>query len=262
LNVLKRRFSRGDRETSFLRIYLESLEKAQLDNREVMDAFISTFKNTKQISAEDIQFLIHHSGRTWSSAIPLITDHLAVLQLSDGEKAANDFFGNTLYFVWGNAVKVGDLELAQQTKKSADKLLPLLNEQQQRSYDQLAFFHFKTFKDLPGLKKLAYRMAQQPMSVDTAFAAAQDRILFEKVKTAFATVPKDSADRESWEAEKKLALRQYSGQVASLLYQLAEAFAELLDNNDPARKDALSWAERAHLLSPNANTKALVERLK
>jgi len=262
LALLKSRFDKGERNTEFLSTYLISLKKAQLDNREVIDAFVSAFEKDKRVTAENIQFLIQHSGRTWSSAIPLITNHLGLLQPSKGGQAAADFFGNTLYFVWGNAAKAGDAKLARQSKISADKILPLLSEQQQRSYEQLALFHYKTFRDLPGLKKLAYRMAQQSMAVDTAFAAAQDRILFEKVKAAFATAPKDSADREAMEAEKKLALHQYSGQLASLLYQLAEACAELLDKNDPARRDALHWAERAYVLIPNPNTKALLERLK
>lgn len=55
---------------------------------------------------------------------------------------------------------------------------------------------------------------------------------------------------------------QYSGQAAATLYNVAEAFAEVLPPNDPGRKDAHGWAERAFLLVPNLRTRELAERLK
>jgi hypothetical protein len=59
-----------------------------------------------------------------------------------------------------------------------------------------------------------------------------------------------------------LAARQYSGNAASLLYETALAFADVLPPGDPALRDAAQWALRADQLAGNPHTKALLDRLR
>lgn len=58
-----------------------------------------------------------------------------------------------------------------------------------------------------------------------------------------------------------MAARQYSGIIASLLYEAALAFADLLSPVDPALRDAKQWSLRAHQLAGNPHTKALLQHL-
>jgi len=261
LSLAKTRFDQGDRSTDFLRSYLEQLKKLELDNSKVLEAYVRTLEKDK-IDTAEINYLIKQSGRNWSSAIPLIVTRLNTLDTSAQKQAASDLFTNVLYFTWGNAVKSKESEHAQRSHRLAEKIQHLLSDQQQRSYDRLELFHYRTFKDKIGLKKLAYHIAIEPMSVDPEYAATQDSLLFNRVKDAFSVTPKDSTEQQAIVAEKKLALHQYSGQISSLLFQLAQAFEEVLDVEDPGRKDAFIWAQRAYLLTPNPGTKQLMDKLR
>ncbi len=109
---------------------------------------------------------------------------------------------------------------------------------------------------------MGYRLAGKQMTIDTTFARQQDKVMYENVKGFYINEPADPAKKQDFNEEKKLAMAQYSGQAAATLYNVADAFAEVLPPNDPGRKDARRWAERAVLLVPNAHTRELVERLK
>lgn len=262
LAVLSARFKTGERDGAFLRQYLEKRTSLRLDNAAVLDAYVAALPSKDQISLEQLRFLVANSGNTWSAAVPLIVGHMNQMDTAEQKIVANDLYSRLVYNVWGNAAKTGDQPQAERAMAVAERLHPLLGEQQQLSFDNVALFHCRKFRDLAGLKKVGYRLAGKQMGIDTAFARQQDQVMYDKVKQFYSKEPADPAKKQEFNEEKKLALAQYSGQAAATLYNVADAFAEVLPPNDPGRKDAQQWAERAYLLVPNAHTRELAERLK
>lgn len=262
LSILSTRFSNGERDSAFLRRYLQKRTSLRLDNAEILDAYVAALPNKAYIGTEELRFLVRNSGNTWSAAVPLIVGHLNQLDTAEQRSVANDIYTRLVYSVWGYATKNGDQPQAGRAMAVAERLWPLLGEQQRLSFDNVALFHCRKFKDITGLKKVGYRLAGKQIAIDTAFARQQDKVLYEKVKHFYTNEPADPAKKQDFDEEKKLAMAQYSGQAAATLYNVADAFAEVLPPNDPGRKDASAWAERALLLVPNPHTRELAERLK
>lgn len=262
LAVLSDRFKNGERDSVFLCNYLEKRTSLQLDNGEILDAYVATRQEKDKISPAELKFLVRNSGSTWSAAVPLIVGHLQQLDTAEQIKIASDLYGRLVYNAWGNAIKAGDRQQGEQAMAIAERLLPLLNEQKQLSFDRVALFHYRKFRDVEGLKKVGYKLAGKQMAIDTAFARQKDQELFDKIKDVYRNVPGDTTQKQAFDEEKKLAMAQYSGQIAAMLYDVANAFAEVLAPNDSGRHDAQQWAQRAFLLAPNPHTRDLAERLK
>ncbi|RKR83363.1 hypothetical protein BDD43_3570 [Mucilaginibacter gracilis] len=262
LSVLSARFKGGERDSAFLHQYLEKRTSLRLDNAEILNAYITIRPSKGKIGSEELRFLVANSGNTWSAAVPQIVNHLDQLDTAEQKTVANDLYSRLVYNVWRYAAKTGDKPQAEQSMAVAERLHPLLGEQQQASFDNVALFHCRKFRDITGLRKVGYRLAGKQMAIDTAFARQQDKVMYEKVKSFYTNEPADPAKKKDFAEEKKLAMAQFSGQAAAILYNVADAFAEVLPSNDSGRKDAQQWAERAYLLVPNAHTRELAERLK
>jgi len=260
LRVLDTRFRSGERNPVFLHDYLQIRTSMQLDNAEVLDAYIAARK--KEVpSAEELRFLVRNSGRTWSLAVLFIVNHLQVFEVSERMKIAAEFFENTLYFAWGNAAKASDRKVAEQAMAAEERIYPLLDDAKQVTADHAALYHCRKLRMQTGLKKAGYRLAKKQMKVDPVFARSKDRELFEQVMEPFLSGKQDSTKISGFAEEKRMAATQYSGKVAVLLYEVAEAFAEVLPQVDPALRDAADWANRAYLLFPNEHTHMLSVRL-
>ncbi|PWK78738.1 thioredoxin-like protein [Mucilaginibacter oryzae] len=261
LAALDARFAVGERSRPFFHTYLEARTAVQLDNAKILNAYVATLKK-QDLNAAELRFLLNNCGRTWSAAVPLIAGNLQVFDNAEQKQVANSLFENTLYFAWGDAAKAGDRQTALQAMTIEEKLHPLLTEAAQLTADHAALYHSRKLQLADGLKKAGYRLAVKQMAVDTTLARQKDKELFDKVMAPFLSGQQDSTKIPGFAEEKLLAARQYSGNVATLLYEVADAFRELLPGDDAAQKDAAKWAERAYLLVPNEHTKALVGKLK
>ncbi|WP_293879082.1 hypothetical protein [Sphingobacterium sp. UBA1498] len=261
LSALETQFSKGDRSADFLRSYLELRTAAQLDNAAVMDAYLYALGPNKA-GPELIRFLIKNAGRTWSAAIPYIAQHLVSLDNAAQKQLPGEFFDEHLYFAWGDAVKEKDTVTAVRAMAAAEKVYPLLDEAKQLTWNRSALYHCKNLQLKAGLKTAGYRLAKVQMAIDTAYARQQDKILLDQVMAPFRSRKQDSTKIPGFAEEKKLAATQYSGKTASILYETALAFADVLPTDDPALTDARKWAERAVLLVPNEHTRALFHRLR
>ncbi|MCJ8211200.1 thioredoxin family protein [Mucilaginibacter sp. RS28] len=261
LSVMETRFLKGERQKAFLKEYLELRTKFQLDNADVLKAYTVSLKK-KDIDSAEVRFLLDNSGRTWSEAMPLIANHLSIFTSAKRDIAANEFFDQHLYFAWGDAVKNGDTKTAVKAMAVAEKIYPLLNKAKQLSYDRTALYHCRKLGLKDGLKKAGYRLAATQMVIDTNFARQQDKLMFEQVMEPFLSGKQDSTRIPGFAEEKKMAARQYSGNAASILYETALAFVDLLPPNDPALRDAAKWASRADQLASNQYTKKLLSRFK
>lgn len=260
LTAFDKRFKQGEREKTFLHDYLELRTKFQLDNADVLNAYAAILQDAKPTVAE-INFLLANAGRTWSAAIPWIANNLQLFNTDEQKEIANRLFDEHLYFAWGNAVKEGDISTAKKSMTAGEKIYPLLSKEKQLTYNRTALFHCRKLELKNEMKKFGYRIAVPQMKIDKDFAQQQDKILFDKVMQPFISGEQDSARIAGFAEERALAARQYSGIIASLLYEVATAFADLLPANDPALSDAAKWAVRANLLAPNQHTSALVKRL-
>jgi len=261
LAALDARFAGGERRKSFFHTYLETRTAVQLDNAKILDAYVATLKK-QDLNAGELRFLLKNCGRTWSAAVPLIAENLDVFDSAEQKQVANNLFGNTLYFAWGDAAKAGDRQAALQAAAIEEKLYPLLTEAAQLTADHAALYHCRKLQLTDGLKKAGYRLAVKQMAIDTTLARQKDKELFDKVMAPFLSGQQDSTKIPGFAEEKRLAARQYSGNVATLLYEVADAFRELLPGDVTAQQDATKWAERAYLLVPNEHTRELVGKLK
>lgn len=261
LAAFEARFRKGERGANFLRSYLEMRTAAQLDNAAIMDAYVNSLGHTK--AGPDLtRFLIKNAGRTWSAAMPYIADHLLMFDKAAQKEAAGEFFDQHLYFAWGDAVKDKDTLTAVKAMEAAEKIYPLLDDAKQLTWNRSALYHCKNLRLKAGLKKAGYRLAKIEMAVDTGYARRQDKILFDQVMEPFRSGKQDSTKIPGFAEEKLLAATQYSGKTASILYETALAFADVLPAGDPSLSDAAKWAERAETLVPNIYTKALLSRLR
>ncbi|AYL94577.1 thioredoxin family protein [Mucilaginibacter celer] len=261
LSALDARFAGGERSKSFFHTYLEARTAVQLDNARILNAYVATLKK-QDMNAAELRFLLKNCGRTWSAAVPLIAENLNVFDHDEQKQVANNLFDNTLYFAWGDAAKAGDRQTALQALAIEEKLYPLLTEAAQLTADHAALYHCRKLQLTDGLKKAGNRLAVKQMAVDTLLAREKDKELFDKVMAPFLSGQQDSTKIPGFAEEKLLAARQYSGNVATLLFEVADAFRELLPGDDAAQKDAAKWAERAYLLVPNEHTRALVAKFK
>lgn len=258
LSALQTKFQEGERNNEFLQIYLQKLKTLQLDNTEILNAYVSNLKG--KLQPEEIEFLVKHSGRSWSAAIPLITNNLKLLPLEERKKIASLFFDRSLYFVWGSAINSGDTTIAAQTAMLAKQIYPLLDENKKLNFDHTALFYYRKLKVKSEVKEIGYRLAEKQMRIDTAYARKKDKELLDQVMVPFLNGQQDSTKIPGFSEEKKLASKQYSSKVAVLLYEAAEAFIEALPLDDPAQRDAAKWAERAGILLPNKNILSLQRR--
>lgn len=257
---LDSQFRQSQRDPAFLKQYLQQRLRFQLDNAGILDAYVATLATP--VSTSDLHFLLTHSGRTWSSAMPLIAHQLPLLEPSQRTAFADRFFDGHLYFAWGDAIKNGDSVVAGQAMAAGESIYPYLSADKKITYDRTALYHFRGTPLKEPLKKAAYRLAGGQMAIDPSSIRAQDQALFDKVMAPFRNGQQDSTAIPGFAAERQLAARQYSGQVASLLYESAMAVADLLATDIPAVKDALQWATRANQLVPNPGTAALASRLR
>lgn len=261
LSAFEGRFLKGERNMAFLRSYLEIRTAAQLDNAAVMNAYVNSLGPIKA-GPDLIRYLIKNTGRTWSAAMPYIASHLAMFNEAVQKELADEFFDKHLYFAWGDAVKDNDTATAVKAMAAAEKIYPLLDPDKQLTWNRSALYHCKNLRLSVGLKTAGYRLAKIQMAVDTAYARQQDRLLFDQLMTPFRSGKQDSTKIPRFAEEKRMAATQYSGKTASILYETALAFADVLPANDPALTDAVQWAERAVALVPNEHTKALLRRLR
>src|SRR4051812_21435090 len=174
LSKLDARFRKGDRDTAFLRTYLTIRTAQQLDNADILNAYVvqlskATFSPASPTPAS-LHLLLQLCGRTWSNAIPFITTHLSQFSIPEQKTVAGQLFGQTLYYAWGDAIKDGDQDTASQALAVEERLYPLLDSAQQLTADHAAVFHSRKFHLAATLKAVGHRLADRQMAIDTTFA--------------------------------------------------------------------------------------------
>jgi hypothetical protein len=150
----------------------------------------------------------------------------------------------------------------EQLREYARQLEPL-SEAQHAHLDMITIAYATLTKNDSLLKPAVYKRVGTTMDIPVAEIKKEDKRRYDEIMAPFLRGEKDSTKTPGFEEEREFIVNIYSRDQAGRLYEAAKAFAEVLPGADPARKDALQWAERARLLMPGINgIQALIEQLK
>jgi len=262
LQQLETRFKSGDRGVDFLRMLIKKRSKMGRDNVEVLNAYISTVPVNELSSVGSLLFLSENIGSTPSNALPFVMKNISKLGADDQRKVAGHLYNNLLYYALGNAIKENRLKDASILLSQVDAIRPVLAEKDQPSADNLALHYFKAAKDIAGLKKIGYRIAEKQMAVPPDSIKARDQRLYEKAMRPFLNGQEDSTRIPNFQEEKKLAGMQYAAGIATNLYTVSDFFKQTLDAKDRSLRDALKWMQFASSLYKKESIERLRDELK
>lgn len=251
LASLEASFRQGNRQTVFLKALLEKRTSLQMNNTEILNAYVAVLSPQELHAPETLYFLSHHMGSTVSNALPILLEGITRLNTNEQQKMADKLYSGLLYYALGTAIKEKRVGDAGELLAAVEKIRPLLSEKHQPSADNLAFHYYQTSKDITGLKRVGYQMAAKQMAIPLDSIRKKDRILFEQVMQPFLSGKQDSTKIPDFSTEKKLAETQYSANVASMLYTIANAFKLSLNPKDKALNNALAWVQFAYLIHKN-----------
>lgn len=152
--------------------------------------------------------------------------------------------------------------LAKRTSMKLDNILPFLSHKHLASVNNLKLRYFGDIKDTVRLKSLGYALAAKQMAIPTDTIIKKDLEQFQLIMEPFLSGKKDSLKVPGFQEDKKFAAKQYSQEIASLLYTISSSFLNALEPGDTGLHDALAWATHTYALTPNENTRALCDKLR
>jgi thioredoxin-related protein len=261
LAQLEARFKRGDRQPEILKALLDKRTSLGMDNAEILNAYVAVMPPEHLRRPETVIYLSQHTGSTVSAALPVIIEGLKGLDREQQKQVSDRLYNELLYYALGNAIKENRLNNAAVLLADVDKIRPWLAEQRIPSVDNLALHYYQAAKDTAGLKKTGYRMAAKQMAISTDSIKKRDSVLFAQVMHPFLTGKQDSTKIPGFQEEKRHAAIQYSANVATTLYTVANAFKLTLDPKDKALSDALAWMRFACQIYQNPATLKLKSEL-
>lgn len=262
LGEMEKRFRKGERDTAFLKIYLEKRTSLQLDNVEVLNAFVDAFSAAQLKQKERLLFLSANMGSTVSKALPVLMQGLTTLDTSTRNILAERLFNNLLYYALANAIKENKLKDAAALMANVKQLRPYLSEKRWATADNLELHYCTAASDVEGLKKVGHRIAAPQMKISADSIKRRDKVLLDQVMEPFVTGKLDSTKIPDFEREKQLAAKQFSASIATTLFTVAKSFEKVLPASDKALRDALLWVERARQVFPNQPIEELLTALK
>lgn len=261
LASLEADFKNGNRQLSFLKTLLEKRTSLQLDNADILNAYISALPPQQLHTPQTLKFLSNHLGGTVSDALPVLFEGISKLNTNDQQQIAEKIYRGVLYSSLGIALKEERFTDAGKIMADLEKIRYLLPEKTLASVDNLSLHYFYKTKDTAGLKKIGYQMASKQISIPVDTIRKKDRVLFEEIMQPFFSGKQDSTKIPGFSEEKKLVQTQYSGQIAGTLHTIADAFNSTLDPKDKALNDALEWIKFAILFHKNESLLKLKSEL-
>jgi len=261
LAQLEAQFKSGNRQPAILKALLDKRTSLGMDNAEILNAYVAVIPPERMRSPETIIYLSQHTGSTVSAALPVILEGLKGLDREQQKQVSDRLYNGLLYYALGNAIKENRLNDAERLLADVDKIRPWLAEQRLPSADNLALHYYQAARDTAGLKKTGYRMAAKQMAIHIDSIKKTDSVLFVKVMQPFLTGKQDSTKIPGFQEEKRHAAKQYSANIASTLYTVANAFKLTLDPKDKALSDALVWMRFACQIYQNPATLKLKTEL-
>ena len=238
---LEASFLAGNREPEFLKRLLMERKRLEVPNTEVLNAYVATLSPEQRHSKDVLLFLVGHIGNQQSDALEILLKGMPALDVADQRFIADELYAGMLYYALGNAVKDGRADVAKTLFAAVQSVYPLLAQKHHASVENLSLHYYQLVKDIDGLKKIGNQMAGKVVDLPLDSIQKKDRLLFEQAMEPFVTGKQDSTKIPGFAEEKKFVARQFSANVASTIYTVANAFKAALEVGDPALHDALNW---------------------
>jgi len=258
---LEAAFNAGDRSPGFLRTYISSKARLNMDNTLLMDEWLKVLPANEQRKESTLVFIGQQMIGTQTRAFPLLMDHYD--QLSESSKAA---IRQHLY----DQIAERALPAAIGEKKLAEikRLLGYVSQlhitaKQAAHINRINLIYAGMAKDTGLLKRSGYTMVGNSMEIAVDSIHAEDARRYQQLMAPFLNGEKDSTKIPGFQEEKFYIINIYSREIYMKLFTAATAFSETLAPTDKALKDALQWALRAEQLMPGvkANT-TLITKLR
>ncbi|MDM8173632.1 hypothetical protein QT327_04530 [Olivibacter sp. 47] len=136
-----------------------------------------------------------------------------------------------------------------------------LSSKQQGHLYLLQLRYAQRAKDTEIAKKAGYAFVANSMDITTDSIQAEDKRRYTALMQPYYSGERDSTEITA--EDKVLAQKIYTGEICVYLYEASNTFDMVLNNGDPALKDALRWAERLSQLRPNnPQFNQLIDRIK
>ena len=248
MGKLKQIFDEGNRDSSFLRLYLNRLAEMQVNNGGVLDAYFNILTDEQLRQDSTLLYLLKYMPRTQTAFSAYFIDHYDQLT-ADSKAKLTGFLFDRIVRTWaGTALSEKRLPEYLTLRKFADQL-DGLGKGEKTLLNILDLKYGILVRDYDCIKKVGYLFTDGLLSIPVDSIRREDKHRFEKAQS-FINGETDSAKIAAFEEEKEYRINIYSRELSVPLFDAAEAFTHLPSTEKQALKDALAWAKRGEELMP------------
>ncbi|MGK9121044.1 thioredoxin family protein [Olivibacter jilunii] len=260
LAKMDKQFQAGNRDPHFLKTYIIQKKDLGLDNSLAFDAYIKAQSNTERESLANIDFIRDNLNHAKGAAFDLLLKTYPTVDQTRRQKLAPVLF-NLSTDAASAALQENRLQEIPSFFNQVDALKQQLSPKQRRHLYLLQLRYAQRAKDTETAKKAGYAVVANSMDISTDSIQAEDKRRYTAIMQPYYSGERDSTEITA--EDKAFAQKIYTGEICVYLYEASNTFDMVLNNGDPALKDALRWAERLSQLRPN-NTQfnQLIDRIK
>jgi thiol-disulfide isomerase/thioredoxin len=262
LGNLEAAFRKGNRQPSFLRKYIVAKAALDMDNSDAFTELIKAWPADSLKTATTLLFIGRYLNGLQTPALQILMQNYNSLNQDIRAQIKPRLYNQVVDRGLDFVVSAKRLLEYEQLREYARQLEPL-SDAQHAHLDMITIAYATLTKNDSLLKPAVYKRVGTTMDIPVAEIKKEDKRRYDEIMAPFLRGEKDSTKTPGFEEEREFIVNIYSRDQAGRLYEAAKAFAEVLPGADPARKDALQWAERARLLMPGINgIQVLIEQLK
>ncbi|RFS26690.1 thioredoxin [Chitinophaga silvatica] len=262
LGNLEETFKKGNRQPQFLRKFITAKAKLDIDNSELFTELINAYPVDSLQTEETLVFIGSWLNGLQTPALQFLMQNYNTLSSSAKEKIKPRLFRIIVNRGMTSSINATHLLEYEQLISYARQLEPL-NEEQYKYLNRLSLIYAGLTKNSTMVKEAGYKAIGTLMDVSVADVKKEDLRVYNELMGPFLRGEQDSTKYPDFQEEKKMIVNTYSREIVSKLLTVATAFSQTLPANDPARKDALRWAERANMLWPESKeVLSLIQKLK
>jgi thioredoxin-related protein len=248
LGKMEQTFDEGNRDSSFLRLYLNRLAEMQVNNGEVLDAYFNILTDEQLRQDSTLFYLLKYMPGTQTAFSAYFINHYDKLTAFSKAKLT-DFLFDRIVRTWGGtALSEKRLPEYVTLRKFADKL-DGLGKGERTLLNRLDLKYGVLARDYDLIKRVGYVYTNGLLSIPVDSIRREDKRRFEKEQSIISR-EQDSAKIAAFEEEKEFLINIYSREIWPPLFEAADAFTHLPSTEKQALKDALAWAKRGEELMP------------
>ncbi|GEP89160.1 Thioredoxin [Chitinophaga terrae (ex Kim and Jung 2007)] len=262
LGNLEATFKNGNRQLSFLRKFIAAKAALDMDNSDAFTELVKAWPADSLRTDEALLFIGRYLNGLQTPALQILMRNYNSLNQDIRAQIKPRLYNQLVDRGLDFAVSAKRLPEYEQLREYVRQLEPL-NDAQHAHLNMLTIAYATITKNDSLLKPAVYKRVGTTMEIPVADIKKEDKRRYDEIMAPFLRGEKDSTKTPGFEEEREYIVNIYSRDLAGRLYEAASSFAQVLPAADPARKEALQWAERARLLMPGINgIQALIEQLK